>query len=116
MEYYLYGISDVLSKYYFEFIWIGVGLVLLAWMDFIAFQRPTDSGYFSIHTVGSKRDAWHDAKKLAIFSFAIAAIGEGQLLYLINNAYVWVGISAWVWQTFIYNFLLKTIKRIFRIS
>ena len=116
MEWYLYSILDVLIKYYFEFIWISAGLILLAWMDFIAFQRPTDSGYFSIHTVGSKRDAWHDAKKLVIFCFAIAAIGENELLYLTNNAYVWVGISAWVWQTFIYSFLLKTIKRIFRIS
>ena len=116
MEYYLYAIIDVLSKYYFELINISIGLSLLAWMDFIHFQRSEDSGYFSIHTKGSKRDAWHDGKKLAILFFGVAAIGEKELVYIVNNAYIWLAFLAWFIQWFIYHGVLKTIKRIFRIS
>ena len=109
MEYYLYD-------YIFKFFWLSIGLILLAWMDFINFQRPKDSGYFSLHTKGSKNDAWHHGKKLAILSFGIAAIGYDQVIYLLLNPYIWLAILAFIIQVFIYNFLLKMIKRIFRIK
>lgn len=113
MEYYIYAILDVIYTYSFELAYISLGLILLAWMDFISFQRPPDTGYFSIHTRGSKRDAWHDAKKLAILCFAIAAIGEVQLVKLAHNPYIIIAFLAYFWQRVIYNFLLKLIKRLF---
>ncbi len=112
MDYYIYLILDILYKWRFELFFISIGLALLAWMDFITFQRPKDSGYFSLHTKGSKRDAWHDAKRLCIFSFAIAAIGEPQVAWLLANPFVWVAFLAFFIQWFGYHIILKTVYRI----
>ena len=100
MDYYLYAVLDVWYKFRFELFWIGAGLTGMAFMDFIIFQRPKDSGYWSLHTIvgSSKRDAWHDTKRLSILAFAIAAIGDVQLLYLVNNAFLQVAILAIVCQ------------------
>ena len=105
---------DMFYRYQFELTWLGIGIILLAWMDFIMFQRPHDCGYFSLHTKGSKHDAWHDAKKLAIFCFGIAAIGEMEVLRLINNPYVTLAVMAFILQIFVYNGILKTIAKIIR--
>ncbi len=100
MDYYFYAILDVVYRFRFELLWLGAGFIGMAFMDFINFQRPKDKGYWSLHTkVGSsKRDAWHDTKRLTIFAFAIAAIGSAQLLYLVNNAFLQVAILAIVCQ------------------
>jgi hypothetical protein len=115
MDYYICLILGVFYQWFFKLANIIIALSLLAFMDFINFQRPKDQGYFSLHTKGSKRDAWHDSKKLAILFFAIAAIGEAQVAWLINNPLIWVALFAWFLQAFIYKGL-KTIKRIFRKS
>ena len=113
MSIYLYAIIDVLYNYFFELFWLSIGLILLAFMDFINFQRPKDSGYFSLHTKGNRNDAWHHSKRLAILSFAIAAIGEQQIILLIDNPYIWVGVLAYIWQLvyhllkFMYNLIRR---------
>jgi len=109
LEYYLYAILDVWYKYTFEFCFLGIGFIFLAVMDFINFQFPKDSGFFSLHTKGSRFDAWHLSKRIAIFCFALAAIGDGQLLYLINNPFIQIALLAIVCQ-WVYH-LLKRIKK-----
>ena len=98
MEYYYYAIMDVWHKYHFELFWLSVGLLGMAFMDFIIFQRPKDSGYWSLHTKGSRRDAWHDTKRVAILAFAVAAIGDVHLLYLVNNPFIQVALLAIILQ------------------
>ena len=88
----------------------GAIVILLAWMDFICFQRPHDSGYFSLHTKGSKRDAWHDAKKLVLFLIAFIIIREDALIDIFVNPYVWLAAIAYLGQKFFYNFLFKKFK------
>lgn len=95
----------------FKIINITLGLLCLAWMDFINFQFKPDTGYFSLHTKGSKRDAWHDGKKCAIFFFALAALGEGAVIQIIESPLFWVAILAIVCQWFYH--ILKWIKLTF---
>jgi len=54
-------------------------------MDYIHFQRPLNSGYFSIHTKDT-RDAWHDGSRLMWFFIAVGMIGVS--LYLLLFAFI----------------------------
>ena len=92
-------------------------VILLAWMDYICFQRPHDSGYFSLHTKGSKRDAWHDAKKLVLGLVAFSMLELDTLLEMLfgilevmMNPYVLFAAIAYLGQRIFYNFLFKKLK------
>jgi len=88
-------------------IYLFSGIVILwAFMDFICFQRPYNSGYFSLHTYGLRFDAWHHSKILILFLITYSMIGYENLL-----DYVWFALIALVGQLFFYNFLFKKLFR-----
>jgi len=86
----------------FSYICFFVGAFFMAIMDIIHFQRPMNSGYWSIHTYGSRSDAWHHSKRLALLCFALGIIGEDYTLitvyYVINHPLVWMAVLAFIAQ------------------
>ena len=81
-------------------------------MDHYDFRRPHDNGFFSLHTLGSKKDIWHFSKYAMILSFVI---GASFLRCDINNWYdyaqiiFWSGITWSVSRTLFYQVILKSL-------
>ena len=58
-----------------NYIIFGCIIVLLAYMDSLAFHRPHDTGFWSLTTRGSRIDAWHVSKWLVLAMITYVFVG-----------------------------------------
>ena len=69
-------------------MFFSLAVALDASMDYIHFQKPVDSGFWSIHTTDTW-DAWHIAKKIKWACIVLAIVGKNgmtALWYLVRIA------------------------------
>lgn len=89
---------------WFKILMFGLAVFFDAVMDYFNFQVAYDSGFWSLHTEGSKFDAWHTAKVLKWTCVVFAVIGKDN----IKLSTVWIyGSINYIVHEVVYHKILK---------
>ena len=81
---------------------LALAVIADAFMDFILFQRPHDSGFWSLHW-NDTNDSWHYCKKLKWFFICLAI--KPDIIFLIICSFIIL-----IFHEVFYHLIFKKLK------
>lgn len=92
--------KSFLRRYWIQVLFFSLAIICDACMDYINFQIPYDSGFWSLHTGGLRFDVWHILK---VIKWTFVAFGMIPKL----NWLILAGALNLFWHELIYHKILK---------
>jgi len=96
-------IKDLIKKYWWQILFFSLAVIADAGMDYVNFQLPKDSGFWSLHTHGWRIDAWHSLKVVKWTFIAVGMVRSADWLVI-------AGVLNYMLHEIVYHKILKRLK------
>jgi hypothetical protein len=100
-------ILKIIRDYWWQILCFGLGVIAYAYQQALSFYYPYDNGFWSLHTHGSRFDAWHISGVVMLFFMVLGMIPRHKQLRIRLAALAVFGLANYILHEY---FLHKVFK------